>query len=982
MKSRSVFFTAALALVMSLMVSSVSADPIWRPRTGGRLWADAVNWQDSIAPEEGSNVFIQSSGGAGTVPDPNTGEEMPFPGGRDWAPVITSAVSFTDSNPLNQVNVGVWGSGPDIPTYVIMEGGSIVTADRIAVGNDSGYTAVWEQSGGYTKASNNGFFIGYEANSRGEVYISGGEIHAPGDGLRFNSDSGLLEISGDAVVYAERIQGFETTQDEIISIKDNGKLYLVGESNPSAGGLWTDWVRSYADAGSIIGYDGTGGTILAQYNSETGYTEVWTDDPPAVPTSYWRPLTQNGLWATTGNWDDGHKPTQGTNVFFQSSGGPYTVPDPDNPGERIPYPGGRDWGATINGNINFTESKPLGQINIGAWGNGPDVPSYVIMEGGSIVTSSRISVGGYAGGYTAVWEQSGGYTKSGDGFFIGYDPGTRGEVYLSGGEIHAPGDGLRFHSDSGLLEISGDGAFYADRIQSFAVTDDEDEIISISGNGRLYLTGQSNPAEPYTWADWIHMYADYDLIVGEDGTGDSIEAYYDPTLDKTIVLSVVRGGAIDVTDIPGVVPDDGIDDYAGLQFAVDVYDDIYLPAGTYNLSQTIYLRSGCFIHGDSYDDTILTLDTDTDCFRIDGQDNVKIKDMKLVRPPQPEASMNEMIFGYNNSSNVVVDSVKVTGSRARADTILFHTTSSCSVINSVIYDYQVQLMWPEGDVEGNPEVLQTYGSGISFLYSDGVVVQNNYIEETTDLTIPDTTYKPYYQAAGIQVSACTSGVIADNRIKVSGNGIDTSSSQHLTVDHNYIYNMNQAGIKVVNGASYIDITNNHLKRCELVGIWLTPGAWHRGTNHNLVDNNILGYTGYGLHPEGFWDGWFGGTVPAGIHLDSEDSDPLGQSTSNTVSNNRFYNNDRMTGGSIVIRPGTYPAVDTTLLNNTLETGDPEDYVLSNDVNADNVVDIYDLLEIADTWLKPCGPGVLNTDIIVDGTVDLLDFGEFTGGWIY
>jgi hypothetical protein len=118
-------------------------------------------------------------------------------------------------------------------------------------------------------------------------------------------------------------------------------------------------------------------------------------------------------------------------------------------------------------------------------------------------------------------------------------------------------------------------------------------------------------------------------------------------------------GVVNVTDY-GAVPNDGLDDTAAIQAAIDAFYDrtVYFPAGTYNVSDTIYAKSGgtsgtwrrTYLQGAGEADTIIKLANNDADFQSTSTPR------PVVRWQNDNADANAFGDGFRNAmSDMTVD---------------------------------------------------------------------------------------------------------------------------------------------------------------------------------------------------------------------------------------------------------------------------------------------------------------------------------------
>lgn len=375
-----------------------------------------------------------------------------------------------------------------------------------------------------------------------------------------------------------------------------------------------------------------------------------------------------------------------------------------------------------------------------------------------------------------------------------------------------------------------------------------------------------------------------------------------------------QAAPVDVTTL-GAIPNDGLNDYAAINLAIQQNPEVYIPAGTFHLGQTIYIPSNRTVTGAGIDQTRIEMLADAVVFRVDARVNVLVSGMTLNRPFNN--SMEEMIFIYNGSSNVTIDSVKVTNARSRTPSILATVSYNITIKNCIVVDTQRHIL--EMSDNDTTLAMQVYGSAITCSVSDGLVIYGNDVYETRDLTTTSLK-KAYYQAGAIQISSSRNALVACNRVDITGNGIDAGGATNVVIRGNVISNCYETGIKLVNGSNNQLVSDNTISSCGITAIWLAPGSTDRAIFDSIVDNNVISRSGRAIGDVGYWAGSFGGTMPAGVHLDTANA-VANRSYNNTVTNNRFYMM-QSAANTVIVRAGSASAINTTLSNNTSQAGEP------------------------------------------------------------
>ena len=374
---------------------------------------------------------------------------------------------------------------------------------------------------------------------------------------------------------------------------------------------------------------------------------------------------------------------------------------------------------------------------------------------------------------------------------------------------------------------------------------------------------------------------------------------------------------VDVTTV-GVFPNDGLDDSAALTQALQTHEELFFPAGVYDIAQTVYIPSRRRLTGAGRDLVKLLQPTARVFFRVEGQQNIRIEEMTLERPTSAQSSREEMIFIYAGSRDVELHRLRVHNARSRAPSLLAINSYDIAFTACEITDTQMVIF--------EENAWQVYGSAISCTTSTGVFIEGCVATESRDM-VAEWAAKPaaertkynWYQAGAIQVSSSSHVVVRNNVVTTSGNGIDMGGAAPALVEGNLVDQCHETGIKVVNGANNQVIRNNRVTRCGLIGIWITPGSTNVSARSCLVEGNILGQIGQGIGGNGYWSLWFNETVPAGIHFQT--STTAGQrSRDHVVTGNRFYETASMRIPAVMIQPGTRSALNVIESDNLVMAG--------------------------------------------------------------
>ena len=384
-----------------------------------------------------------------------------------------------------------------------------------------------------------------------------------------------------------------------------------------------------------------------------------------------------------------------------------------------------------------------------------------------------------------------------------------------------------------------------------------------------------------------------------------------------LAASPLLASAVDVTTL-GVFPNDGLDDSAALTRALQTQEELFFPAGVYDMAQTVYIPSRRRLTGAGRDLVILRQPTARVFFRVEGQQNIRIEEITLERPTSAQSSREEMIFIYAGSRDVELHRLRVHNARSRAPSLLAINSYDIAFTECEITDTQMVIF--------EEDAWQVYGSAISCTTSTGVFIEGCVATESRDMVaewvakpVAERTKYYWYQAGAIQVSSSSHVVVRNNVVTTSGNGIDMGGAAPALVEGNMVDQCHETGIKMVNGANNQIIRNNRVTRCGLIGIWITSGSTNVSARSCLVEGNVLGQIGEGIGGNGYWSLWFNQTVPAGVHFQT--STTAGQrSRDHIVNGNRFYATASMRTPAVMIQPGTRSALNVIESDNLIIAG--------------------------------------------------------------
>jgi hypothetical protein len=334
---------------------------------------------------------------------------------------------------------------------------------------------------------------------------------------------------------------------------------------------------------------------------------------------------------------------------------------------------------------------------------------------------------------------------------------------------------------------------------------------------------------------------------------------------------------------------------------------IYVPAGDYEVSQAICLRTdNCGLYGPG---RIVQTRSNAAIIEIKRASGVRVRDLLLTRA-QGQMETHAPGITAERCTNLVIDAVQVVENHSPSASMRLEQCCASSVRNCFVLNYAC---FAVDDRTANTNCGYAFncidGTGIAVFTSTGSLIQGCRIIENRLAPTPETQEahnlgkiimkartkgplidqrawdsgytKNWYQGSAIIVSSpeasdCTQ--ILDNYIENAGQGIDIHSD-HVTLSQNIVNNAH-IGMKAMHGARNVVIAGNQFIRNDLWAIGLMPGVASHGPvggkpesanedGGSIIANNIISDFGHGRTH------WLWGAEQAPLRFDSgqEADDP-------------------------------------------------------------------------------------------------------------
>ena len=347
-------------------------------------------------------------------------------------------------------------------------------------------------------------------------------------------------------------------------------------------------------------------------------------------------------------------------------------------------------------------------------------------------------------------------------------------------------------------------------------------------------------------------------------------------MSNGLYANLVYSDSINVKQV-GARGDGATDDTALFTsvFAKAPNKSIYIPKGTYYLSETIFIPSGTTITGDGSSSVILACDgfaKGDDVFKINNSNNISISKINV----NGNIDINTRDRGYSdrdgihlldiwNSKNIQISDCYFTDNVYTGIRLIgtcsdmtfnktYFTNVDCGILalgSGAVSN--VSITGCEFDGHKNSESISLFGTGT---YSN-ITIDNNLIKNKTKghaifsangttNGIYITNNRMYDDCVGIYLKNATDVKIDNNLLDFSnctdmnnGKGINLTSCNDVILTNNSISKTSQQGL-YINGCSNVSATENNIEDCGYVNT-----NFHavdlRGscTNVNLTSNSIV-----------------------------------------------------------------------------------------------------------------------------------------------
>jgi len=296
--------------------------------------------------------------------------------------------------------------------------------------------------------------------------------------------------------------------------------------------------------------------------------------------------------------------------------------------------------------------------------------------------------------------------------------------------------------------------------------------------------------------------------------------------------------------------------YPSVQAAIDANPGkmVFVPGGDFEISQKLRIASdGSGLYGFG---RIIQTNPQEPVLEIEHARNVRVRDLTLTRAPGKEDATANGVFCWD-SSDVVLEGLRVLECRARHAAIEIRECTNCTVRNCQILSYKRIAV---DDRTGPGENLYGYaffaidGTGILVNRCTGTVIESNRIVEErllptreakeqhqlgklTEGRYPSKQGKlaaaafangyvnNWHQGSAIVVTApeeTRHTIVRGNYIENAAQGIDLHTDCAVVADN--VVNHGMMGIKGTHGCRNLIISGNLLTHVDLWGILLNPGA--------------------------------------------------------------------------------------------------------------------------------------------------------------
>ncbi len=338
-----------------------------------------------------------------------------------------------------------------------------------------------------------------------------------------------------------------------------------------------------------------------------------------------------------------------------------------------------------------------------------------------------------------------------------------------------------------------------------------------------------------------------------------------------------------------------VNQYSSIQQAIDANPGkmIYLPAGDYEISEKIRIRSnqsGLFGTG-----RIIQVNSQAPIIEIEGVSNVRLQGVTLTRAENKMKTRAEAVLAIH-CKNVEIDHVQIVDNRTRSGAIAVRNCVGVRITDCLVQNYmQITVDDRTASSDWGYAFNCIDGSGIVVTESQSVLIRGNRVIEThllptreiqkkydlgkiikknsvkgtiiSEETWNRTHVSNWHQGSAIIVSSPESSEtiqILGNRIENAAQGIDIHAD-HVLISQNIVNNA-FVGMKAMHGSRHVIIIGNQFIKNDLWSIGLMPGvASHAASagkegkpptkanidGGSIIANNIISDFGYG-HAHWIW----------------------------------------------------------------------------------------------------------------------------------
>lgn len=271
----------------------------------------------------------------------------------------------------------------------------------------------------------------------------------------------------------------------------------------------------------------------------------------------------------------------------------------------------------------------------------------------------------------------------------------------------------------------------------------------------------------------------------------------------------------------GAVPDDGVDDTAALQSALDSACGIVaLGSGRYLLSDTLRVPGGGGLSGAATLHQTADVDTILNADPAGGDADITLEGFVLDK----DFVNNSIADGIRleNVDGLRIEGIEITGISARSGIELLDSRDF-TVTDNYLHGYSADD--PGTLPDGDPISIDA----IYIRMSDGGLVAHNRIEDLDG--------GPRLQSDGIFLTG-DDVIVEHNVISNVGEAIDLGAAENNIIRFNRATDISGWGLKMGNGSRNNEITANYVLRAQLAGIVVFNGASSIAGNGPTENNSV------------------------------------------------------------------------------------------------------------------------------------------------